>query len=134
MLVDTGAFVAVLRRRDPHHRAASRALKSARSLVTTWPVVAEVCHMLPQHAAIAFLRWIGSGAVSVAELGDKGRDRTIELFQRDRDIPMDLADASLVALAELTGARDIATIDFDEFETYRTGAGAALRNVIPRRR
>ena len=47
---------------------------------------------------------------------------------------MDVADASLVAVAELTGMRDIASIDFDDFETYRTDDGDALQNVITRLR
>jgi predicted nucleic acid-binding protein len=132
MLVDTGAFVAVLLRRDPYHRAAVGALRKANTLVTTWPVLTEAWHMLPQHAGIALLRWADS--LVVADLGDKGRRRVIELVERYRDAPMDLADASLIAVAEMTGEREIATIDFDEFETYRTADGRALRNVIERQR
>jgi uncharacterized protein len=132
MLVDTGAFVAVLLRRDPYHRAAVEALRKANTLVTTWAVLTEAWHMLPQHAGIALLQW--ADTLVVAELGDKGRRRVIELVKRYRDAPMDLADASLIAVAEMTGEREIATIDFDEFETYRTADGRALRNVIERQR
>lgn len=47
------------------------------------------------------------------------------LMQKYRDTPMDLADASLVALAETLGATRIFTLDSDFF-VYRLENGAAL--------
>jgi predicted nucleic acid-binding protein len=45
-------------------------------------------------------------------------ERVRELMEQYRDTPMDLADASLVALAEHSGVRQILTLDSD-FRVYR---------------
>jgi len=42
---------------------------------------------------------------------------------------MDLADSSLVVIAELTGINDIATIDSDYY-IYRTNKKKALNNIL----
>ncbi len=46
------------------------------------------------------------------------------------DLPMDLADASLIRLAESLGVMDILTISRRNFGIYRTSRGKALRNVL----
>ena len=55
--------------------------------------------------------------------------RTLELMKMYRDKPMDLADASLVALAETEGYTRIFSIDSD-FYVYRLADGSALE-VVP---
>ena len=55
--------------------------------------------------------------------------RTFELMEQYKDRPMDLADASLVALAEAKGYTRIFSIDSD-FYIYRLADGAALE-VVP---
>jgi len=40
-------------------------------------------------------------------------------MEKYQDTPMDLADASIVSLAELHGLRRVFTIDSDFFYTYR---------------
>jgi len=46
------------------------------------------------------------------------------------DLPMDLADASLVWLAEHLGVLDIITLDRRDFGIYRTARGKSLRNAL----
>jgi predicted nucleic acid-binding protein len=48
-------------------------------------------------------------------------------MQKYQDRPMDLADASLVALAEERGLRDIFTLDRRDFQTYRLHGRQAFR-------
>ncbi len=55
--------------------------------------------------------------------------RTLELMRLYQDKPMDLADASLVALAEAAGYTQIFSIDSD-FYVYRLTDGTALE-VVP---
>ena len=59
--------------------------------------------------------------------------REIEFMQQSmkkyRDQPMDLADASLMAIAEFGGPKDVFTLDSD-FRIYRLSNGTAL-NIIP---
>lgn len=45
--------------------------------------------------------------------------RIEELMQKYRDLPMDLADASLVILAEELGQGRILSVDYRDFNTYR---------------
>jgi len=47
-----------------------------------------------------------------------------QLMQKYRDLPMDLADAALVRIAEREGIRRIFTLDRRDFALYRpTGVG-----------
>jgi len=55
--------------------------------------------------------------------------RTLELMEQYRDRPMDLADASLIALAETRGDTRIFSVDSD-FYIYRLAEGQALE-VVP---
>lgn len=45
--------------------------------------------------------------------------RMRELMRKYRDLPMDLADAALVRLAEREGLRRVFTIDRRDFSVYR---------------
>ena len=56
-------------------------------------------------------------------------DRMRSLMEKYKDVPMDLADASLVALAEETGLRQVFTLDTDFF-IYRTSNKNSF-DVIP---
>ncbi len=46
------------------------------------------------------------------------------------DLPMDLADASLIWLAESMGLLEVLTIDRRDFGIHRMARGQALRNVL----
>lgn len=54
-------------------------------------------------------------------------------MERYADLPMDLADASLVWLAEQTGIRDIATFDERDFTIYRLAGGKQFNNLFAAR-
>ncbi|MEO0536769.1 MAG: hypothetical protein AAF215_23270 [Cyanobacteria bacterium P01_A01_bin.123] len=56
--------------------------------------------------------------LSVYEIQEENYGRLFELMEQYQDRPMDLADASLVLVAERTGARQILTLDSD-FLFYR---------------
>jgi predicted nucleic acid-binding protein len=52
-----------------------------------------------------------------------------ELMRQYRDLPMDVADASLVVAAEATGERRLFTLD-GHFRIYRLRDGSVL-SVVP---
>ena len=52
-------------------------------------------------------------------LDDEALARAFVLMAQYADAPMDLADASLVALAERLGLSTVFTIDRNDFHTYR---------------
>ena len=130
-LVDTGPLVALFVRGDPDHAMVTVFLRDFRSrLLTTWPVLTEVCHFLSPAIALRFLQWVeagGAAAIGVPpeELGD-----VIRMMEKYADRPMDLADASLVWLAGQSGVREILTLDAGDFATFRTPRGKPFKDLL----
>ena len=62
---------------------------------------------------------IESGAVGILALEKQDVARMRELMRKYRDLPMDLADAALVRVAEHERLRRIFTLDRHDFQTYR---------------
>ena len=124
ILADTGFFYALLDRDDAWHgrcRDAVAALEEG--LVTTWPVLTEavqlVTRWLGTEPATALMAEVAAGGVDVWDLNPEARAKIPTLMQRYADLPMDLADASLVLLAESLGHGRILTTDQRDFRTYR---------------
>ena len=89
LAVDSGPFVAWLNARDKQHARAVAFFKSRRErLVTTWPVITEVCHLAPQPARAVFLRWIAAGGASVFHLPDEQSAVLADLIDQYDDLPI----------------------------------------------
>ena len=135
-LIDTGAMVAILDRSDAWHAACVETLSSLRlPLATTVAVLAEFFHMVGDDprgttAAWEFLR---SGAVVLAPIEERDLSGLEQLMKRYSDRPMDLADATLVHVAQRDELTTVFTVDHDDFETYRIGKRGRFR-VLPGRR
>jgi predicted nucleic acid-binding protein len=122
VLVDTGPLVALLDRSDPDHAACQETLGSLNdSMVTVWPVVTEAMYMLRAYGQAQEALWemIEMGAVEILPLGVDDVPRMKELMRKYRDLPMDLADAALVRVAERERLRRIFTLDRRDFQIYR---------------
>ncbi len=129
-LVDAGALIALINDRDQYHSRISTALAGYfGDLLTTWPAVAEACHVLPAHLGPVLLGWLSSSRWRVLGM-EEAASRLRELMLKYADRPMDLADASMVWAAEQTGLRQILTTDRTDFEIYRTKAGQRFE-VLP---
>lgn len=134
-LTDTGPLVALLDADDASHAAcmAAAGRLPPGPLLTTWVCFTEAMYLLssvggyPYQAALWGLR--AAGRLVLHDLTLAEADRMATLMARYRDTPMDLADASLVAVAESRGLRRVFTIDSD-FYIYRMADGAAL-DVVP---
>lgn len=132
ILVDTGPIVALLHKDDKHHKRVKAFIKkSGCGLLTTWPVMTEAWHILPVHGRIALTGWALNGGVVVLDLGADALAELDRLLRQYRDRPMDLADASLVLLAERTGLTGILTIDRADFDIYRLADGRSFEQVMP---
>jgi Predicted nucleic acid-binding protein, contains PIN domain len=79
---------------------------------------------------VRFLEQILSGAVSVFELRLEHGPRLLDLTRRYAALPMDLADASLVILAEHLGHGRILSTDMRDFETYRWKNHHPFKNLL----
>lgn len=129
LLADTGPLVAWFNRRDGHHARASAFFDRYRGLlVSTWPVVTEVCHLVPPHIAVRFMQWLGGGGLRLIDVPDERKIDIAVLIERYADHPMDVADATLVWLADEAAIYDVVTVDQADFAAYRTTSGKRLRN------
>lgn len=122
-LTDAGPLIAIIDADEPDHASCLDALdRLTIPLVTTWPAFTEAMYLLGRAAGIraqqALWRLVRSDRLVVADLSPSAVDRSARLMDKYSDRPMDLADASLVALAEERGDRRIFTLDAD-FQIYR---------------
>lgn len=136
VLADTGFWLALMSHRDQHHSAAIAAAErcSGRAFVMTWPVVTECCHLLTARAggevAGAFLAMHGRGAYRIVEPAIHPLDKVEALMRKYADLPMDLADASLVLLAGTLGHGEILSTDRREFRAYRWKNHEPFSNLL----
>lgn len=135
-LCDTGPLVAVINRLDKDHARCLATLATLRGpLVTTWACIAEAMHLLGRkggHAAQDELwGYLNDGLLSVHVHTDAEKRRMRALMRQFSDTPMDLADASLVAVAETLQTSRVFTLDSD-FLVYRLADGTAF-DVVPAR-
>jgi uncharacterized protein len=122
VLVDAGPLVALLDRSDPNHDRCRRALRAIRDpLVTVWPAFTEAMYLLrfSWKAQDALWEMVDSETVRVLPLNEDDIARMRELMKKYRDLPMDLADAALVRVAERDKLRRVFTLDRRDFEVYR---------------
>ena len=120
-LIDAGPLIALIDVRDKQNHpgclAAFQALSTAP--LTTWPCVAEASYLLGQingwPAQAMLLGLLKSGSVIILDTRETELERIHQLMEQYQTVPMDLADASLVSLAELSGVRQIITLDKDFF-------------------
>ena len=135
ILLDTGPLVALFDKDDDFHSICKKELARLRdALMTTWPVLTEVTYLLNFSSAALDLcfEFLEAGAVSV-DSAETGRlSRIHELMKQYRDLPMDFADASLVALSESEGISRVFTLDHRDFRIYRPKHLKSFR-LIPER-
>ena len=131
-LVDAGPLIALFNKNDHYHNKIMLFLKDYKGILTsTWPVLTEVSHMLDfsTQSQIDFLTWVNLGGIYIEDLDREDITRIIELTKKYSDIPMDLADASLIVTAEKENIKEIITIDSDYY-IYRTIDKEMLKNVL----
>lgn len=135
VLADSGFWIAVANRKDKHHERAKKRLRSLdEPLITTWPVVTETCHLLLTRLGTrsqrTFVESFSAGAFDVFELERRHASRVSELMEKYADLPMDLADASLVLLAEELGHGRILSTDTRDFHAYRWKQHEPFENLL----
>lgn len=126
ILVDTGPLVALFDPSDGDHGLCVEVLERIREpIATTVPVLTEAFHLLgPANVGSSrLMEFVADGGLQVTFLDDRGIWRSFELMAQYSNVPMDLADASLVTVAERLNLRKVFTIDRNEFATYRIKRG-----------
>ena len=135
IIADTGFWLALADDRDKYHRAANQALKTYdEPLITTWPVMTETCYLLLVRKGVRaqskFVENYSQDLFQVFELPKNQSERLARLIQQYADLPMDLADASLVVLAEYLGEGRIFSVDQRDFNTYRWSNTNPFQNLL----
>lgn len=122
ILVDSGPLVAVIDRSDRHHETCKATLQSLTDpLRSAWPVVTEATYLLAFSWRGQEGLWdlLTSQALALAPLEPADAPRLRDLMHKYRDLPMDLADAALVRVAERERLRPVFTLDRRHFTLYR---------------
>jgi predicted nucleic acid-binding protein len=135
IIVDTGFWLALGNRSDKYHDVANLYLDSlSERLITTHPVITETCYLLldrlGNYAQCNFVANVAAGAFDVFDLDIHDYRRIEELMQKYRDLPMDLADASLIVLAEHLGHGRILSTDLRDFNIYRWNNQNPFENLL----
>ena len=135
IIVDTGFWVAIGSKNDRFHDLAIAVAQSLRfDPITTWPVITETTYLLQRmqgvRAVDAFLSGIDRSGAGIFQLHPTHLDRIRKLMEKYADLPMDLADASLVILAEELGHGRILSTDQRDFHTYRWKNHHPFENLL----
>lgn len=135
IIVDTGFWVALANKNDKYHQKAKDCFaKYTETLITTWCVVTETTYFLQSRrgieASIIFVNGMSQGLFTVFQLENHHVIRIEELMKKYKDQPMDLADASLVVLAEETKTSNILTLDVRDFSIYQWDGKNYFNNLF----
>ncbi len=133
ILIDTGPIVAILSKADQHHQRCVAELASLRPpLLTCWPVVTEAQWLLrhDQIAVAGLFRAFQTGLLALLPVDETAMPWLDDFLHRYRKIEPDLADATLVHLAEREGISTVFTLDQRDFTIYRYAKTRRLK-IIP---
>jgi uncharacterized protein len=122
VLVDAGPLIALIHKDDEHHARCVAVLRSlTEPLGTVWPALTEAMYLLSfsWKAQEALWEMLEREVVKLLPLEQQDVSRIRELMKKYKDLPMDLADAALVAVAERERVRRIFTLDRRDFGVYR---------------
>ena len=129
IIADAGFFYALAD--DAWCARAARALSTQEEgWVITWPVLTEATRWIGTDAAPALLRDVAAGGIAVWQWDMPQTERLAHLMERYASLPMDLADGSLVLLAEHLGHGRILTTDERDFGAYRFKSREPFQNLL----
>ncbi|NJP09658.1 MAG: PIN domain-containing protein [Leptolyngbyaceae cyanobacterium RU_5_1] len=124
ILIDTGPLVALIDKGqgDVHIRCVEAYQQLTGSLLTTWPCFTEAMYFLSElrgwSGQSVLWQFLDRKVLHLHYANEVECYRIKVLMEKYQDIPMDLADASLVSAAENCNLRRIFTLDSD-FYIYR---------------
>ena len=133
VIVDTGPLVALLNRKDNSHAWVVQQLQDIQPpMVTCESVLAEATYLTRQTpgARVALIEMVGEEFLSIGMAVADHHSALLAMVRRYADVPMSLADACLVRLAELFPQSPVLTLDSD-FSVYRKNGRQVIEVLRP---
>ena len=135
MIVDTSALLAFFDAKESQHEAVAAVITQTREPLVISPyVVAELDYLvLRRHgstAEAAVLDELLRGAWELATMTADRLAAAARIVEKYRDVPVGIADASNIVLADAYRTRTIATLDQRHFSILRFSDGSAPQ-ILP---
>ena len=131
-IIDSGPLIALFDGSDKYNNDVLNFMKEYKGkLITSWAVITEVFHMLDFNlqVQIDFLKWCEVGGIEVYNITQDEISNIRVMMEKYIDIPMDLADGTLMYIANKENIKNIVSIDSD-FDIYRTLKKQSLNNLL----
>ena len=133
LLIDTGPIVAIMLDSDEHHEACVEQLRGIRgTLLTCWPVITEAAWLLRAYpeAIRRLLASFHGRPFELASLDETDLPAIAAILAKYASLGIQLADASLIHLANREQIESIFTLDRRDFGVLRLAHGKKMR-LIP---
>ena len=133
VIVDTGPLVALLNSRDTHHAWVVQQLGDIQPpMLTCEAVLAEATYLTRAvpGARAALIEMLGEEFLNIGMAVADHHTSILAMVRRYTDVPMSLADACLVRLAELYPQSPVLTLDSD-FVIYRKNGRQVISMICP---
>lgn len=135
ILLDTRPIVAFFDASDYYHNICVELLMTVNEpLITTWPVLKEAFYLLgfSWKAQDNLWKFIARGGVDILSLDDSQQTRCRQLMEKYKDLPMNLADGTLVVFAESQKIKKVFILDHKDFKIYRPTRIRHFSLLLPR--
>jgi predicted nucleic acid-binding protein len=131
IVADTGAIVALVDRKDRHHKTMLAAYEAtADDWVLPWAILPEVDYLLGAHVSAAaqdaFLTDLSEGAYAVEWGTEDDLDAALRLTRQHSSLSLGLVDAVVMAVAARRRALAIATLDVRHFGAVKIAGSPQL--------
>ena len=131
-ILDTGPIVALFDKSDKFNSAIYDFIKDYKGVfISTWPVISEVSFLLEykKQTQIDFFKWLELGGINLIDIDCTDILLIREMMEKYSNVPMDLADASLMLISDKLELESIITLDKD-FYIYRKYNGSCITNLL----
>lgn len=129
VLIDTGPLAAIYNRHDQHHHACiERSKQLGPHVFTCWPVLTEACYLLRKRPDLIanLLEACNEGVFTLLPLDAADIPEIGGVLAKYPDHAIDLADATLAALAWREGISHVFTVDRTHFRLFRDSKGQSF--------
>jgi predicted nucleic acid-binding protein len=133
VLVDTGPIVAILSEQDQFHQVCLEQLgRLSGPLLTCWPVIVEAAWLLRRNvlAVERLLASFANGPFTLGLLDENDLQGISAILRQYRSLGLQVADASLLHLANRERIEAVFTLDRRDFQVLRLRNRKRL-NLIP---